>query len=264
MKFNLYLLADHIKEYAPYFPAKNIEELTLRQICTINKNAQCKEDTAYILRWEKRDILERQNRQAVLSFVILCPEENSECEEYFEHFPKQWNLMVLRTKQSIKTVYQELMEVFFLLNDWVEELTEAVLCQKELQVQMDCAARFLKNPVALFDISMTLLAWSGPMPDKVPDPVWTHVLNQGYNTLDTFPIEDRRQVSEGVGENRVVIAPSMEKRDANHNMMATLYHKGLPFACLAMNELNEPFDEAEYSYMLIIKKVIGTIIGAFA
>lgn len=256
MRFDLYLLADHIKEFNPYFPEKRTGELILRQICTMNRFVQCREDTAYVLQWEKRNILEKQDRQASLSFVILCPEETLECERYFEQFPKQWSFMTLKTKKSLKTVYQDLMRAFFRLNDWYEELTEAILCQKDLQVQMDCAVRFFKNPVALFDISMTLLAWSGPMPDKISDPVWRHVLSQGYNTLDTFPMEARRQVVGSVGEDRVVIAPPMEKGDTSHNMIATLYHKGLPFACLAMNELNQPFDRAEYSYMLIIKKLL--------
>lgn len=256
MKFNLYLLADHIKEYHPYVLEGGGADLALRQIRIMDKNAQCREDTAYLLPWEKRDILKKQDRQASFSFVILCKEDTLEWEIGLAKLPKQWKFLVLRTKQSLKTVYQDLLGVIFLLNDWFEELAESVLCQRDLQTQMDCAVRYFKNPVALFDMSMALLAWSGPMPETTSDPVWSHVLSWGYNTLDMFPVENRRPVSEGVGEDRVVIAPPMEKRDTCHNMIATLYHKGLPFACLAMNELNQPFDNAEYSYMLIIKKLL--------
>lgn len=256
MKINLHLLADHIKEYQPRLSGRCSLDLVLKHICVMDKNAQCEEGAAYILRQGKEALLKKQDKYASLSFIIIYPGEAREYEELYKDFSEEWSFLILRTNQQMKTVYQRLISVMDLLNDWFEELTEAVLCQEELQIQMNYAARFLKNPVALFDMSMSLLAWSGSMPENIQDPVWRNVLNQGYNTLDTFPVEERRQVFDGVGEDKVVIAPPMEKQGIKHNMMATLYHNGLPFACMAMNELNQPFDGAEYSYMRIIKKLL--------
>lgn len=254
MKFNLYLLADHLKEYRPHFPVRCPMDLTLKDILYMDRNAQCREDAVYILKASKLALLNRQDGNASLSFMIVCPEESVIEEGQFAGFPKPWNILMLRTDQPLKAVYQEAIHAMSMLNNWYEDLTEAVLCQDGLQRQLDEAARFLKNPIALFDMSMSLLGWAGSMPEHIQDPVWENVLSQGYNTLETFPAHTRRQVFDSVGEDRVVIAPPMLQKGVSHNMVATLYHKGLPFACIAMNELNVPFDDAEYSYMLVIKK----------
>ena len=107
MKFNLHILADHMKKCNPFVSAGAKTDFTLKQVCIMNKNAQCKEDTAYLLQWERKDALKQQNAQSPLSFIIICPEENLECREYFEHLPKQWNLLALRSKQHLKIIYQE-------------------------------------------------------------------------------------------------------------------------------------------------------------
>lgn len=255
MKFNLYLLADQVKEYTSYI-GRASQELTLRHACIMEGNTSCLEDTVYVLSTDSIELLERQNPSVSLSFILLCPDEILAWNTIRTQLPEGWNFLFFRTMQPPSDVYYVLIESISKLNDWYEDLAEAILHQVELQQQMDIAARFLKNPVALFDLSMSLLAWSGPMPENTQDPVWSRVLTQGYVTIEAFPADDRKPVYESLGDNQVLIAPPMGKKNTCHNMTATLHHQGMPYACLAMNELIRPFDGAEYSYVCIIKKML--------
>lgn len=103
-------------------------------------------------------------------------------------------------------------------------------------------------------MSITLLAWAGNMPEHFTDPVWKNVLKQGYNTLEAFPENVRRLMADNIGEASVVIVPPMSKKNVSHNMMTTLWHNGMPFVCMAMNELREDFDNAEYGYICAIRE----------
>ena len=256
MRFNLPILADHLSDYCPAFINSYSMELKLKYVFMMEKNTQCEEHAVYIFSKGKEEFLKKQDDNKELSFIIIGTGFSEEYSVQIDSFSKNWHFLTLHTKSQIKTVFQKIITAVNNLNDWYENLTEIILCQKDIQMQMDLAVQYLKNPLALFDMSMSLITWAGKMPETIQDPVWENVLKQGYNTLETFPLETRRQVLDSVGEDNVIIAPAMDMPHVKHNMVATLYHNGLPFACMAMNELNQPFDDAEYSYMVIIKKLL--------
>lgn len=256
MRLNLPILADQMSDYYPAFINSYSMDLKLKYVFIMDKNTQCEENAIYIFPKGKEGFLKGKDEKKELSFIIIGTDFSEEYLVHIKSFSQNWHFLILHTKAQIKTVFQKIIAAMNALNDWYENLTEAILCQRDIQIQMDLAVRYLKNPLALFDMSMSLITWAGKMPETIQDPVWENVLNQGYNTLETFPLEARRQVFDSVGEDNVIIAPAMHIPHIKHNMVATLFHNGLPFACMAMNELNQSFDDAEYSYMVIIKKLL--------
>ena len=249
MKFNLHILADRLKNIDCRTSEGCSLELTLNAVCPFVRNIKCREDTAYIIAADSIRLLENQDHDKALSFILV-----TEKEDVTISLPGRWNILYLYSGKRIQILENALTKAVAELAQWEEDLTDAVLEQSDLQTQMNTAVRFLKNPLALFDMSISLLAWSGTLPETILDPTWGNVLSKGYNTLETFPLYIRRQMRESVGQTKIAIVPPLTVPHENHAMIATLFNNNIPVACLAMNELCSPIDMAEYSYLAIIKR----------
>ena len=249
MRFNLSMLVDRLQLDNAELIREHDGALSLTHAVMIAENAQPATDATIIVPMERSSLLERLDETARHA-IILIGDVQLECP-----LPEAWDVLRISSVNTLEA-YDAVMIAVFELNTWHEALSDAILRQLPLQETLDIAARPLKNPVALFDMSITLLAWAGNMPEHFTDPVWENVLKQGYNTLETFPEEARRQMADSIGKGEVVIVPPMSRKNVNHNMMTTLWHNGVPFACMAMNELCADFDNAEYGYICAIKELL--------
>ena len=249
MRFNLSMLMDCLRIENAELVREHDGTLSLTHAVMIAENAQPMTDAVIVVPMERSSLLERLDETARHA-VILIGDAQPECS-----LPDAWDVLRVLSENTLEA-YDAVMTAVFELNTWHEALSDAILRQLPLQETLDIAARPLKNPVALFDMSITLLAWAGNMPEHFTDPVWENVLKQGYNTLETFPEEARRQMADSIGKGEVVIVPPMSRKNVNHNMMTTLWHNGVPFACMAMNELCADFDNAEYGYICAIKELL--------
>ncbi len=250
MKFNLYLLADHLKMFNPYFVDKCSLELRLQSVLLVQKDARFCEGHVYLLPRGKEQLMDLLDPEKNLSFILF--------EESLEkvHVPANWDVMYISSSEKLIDVYESIVRAVTELNAWYVDFLDAIISPIDLQEQMDIAVRYLKNPLALFDMSISLITWAGSVPDDLEDPVWKGVLTKGYSTVEAFPKTLAMQISESIGKEDIVIVPPMDEQAELHNMMATLFHDDHPFACLAMNELCQSFDKAEYSYVLLIKKCL--------
>ena len=249
MRFNLSMLVDRLQLNNAILVREHDGTLSLTHALMIAENAQPTTDAAIVVPLERSSLLERLDETARHA-IILIGDAQPEWP-----LPEAWDVLRIPS-ENILRAYDAVMTAIFELNTWHEALSNAVLRQLPLQQTLDIAARPLKNPVALFDMSITLLAWAGNMPEHFTDPVWENVLKQGYNTLETFPEEVRRQIADSIGKGKVIIVPPMSRKNVVHNMMTTLWHNGVPFACMAMNELCVDFDNAEYGYLCAIKELL--------
>ena len=249
MRFNLSMLMDRMRVEGVELIREHDGALLLTHAVMISENAQPTTDAAFIVPMERSSLLGSLDKEVRHAIIMIG---GAQVEPPLS---EAWDVMRIRSEDTMEA-YDAVMTAIFELNRWHEALSDAILRQLPLQPTLDIAARPLKNPVALFDMSITLLAWAGNMPEHFTDPVWENVLKQGYNTLETFPEEVRRQMADSIGKGEVVIVPPMSRKNVNHNMMTTLWHNGVPFACMAMNELCADFDNAEYSYLCAIKELL--------
>lgn len=249
MEFNLWMLKNQMSQMNPDLNETASDAFCLKGIRFYDHKIKCDENMAYFVTDHNIRYLEKENPEAQLSFILMS-------EPAYASFPENWSVMQLHTKKSSTAVFQLLVDTVMELQNWYDELISLILEQADLQVQMDVATRFLKNPIAVFDMSTVLVAWAGKLPEELTDPVWSNVLHQGYNTLETFPIEVRSELANSIGRRHLSIVPPLSQKEAVHNMMATLYHNQMPLAWIAMNELNAPFDYAEISYVRIIQSVL--------
>lgn len=249
MEFNLWMLKDQIAHMNPILNETASKAFPLKGIRFYDHKAKCERYMAYLVTDRSIRYLEKEDPEAQLSFILMT-------DKNYRSIPENWSVMQLYTKKSSTAVFQYLVDAVQVLQNWYDELISLILGQADLQVQLDVATRFLKNPIALFDMSAVLVGWSGRLPEKMTDPVWNNVLYRGYNTLETFPVEVRNELANSIGKHHLCIVPPLSQKEVIHNMMVTLYHDQMSIAWIAMNELNTPFDYAEISYVQIIQSVL--------
>ena len=133
MKFNLYLLADHLKMFNPYFVDKCSLELRLQSVLLVQKDARFCEGHVYLLPRGKEQLMDLLDPEKNLSFILF--------EESLEkvHVPANWDVMYISSSEKLIDVYESIVRAVTELNAWYVDFLDAIISQIDLQEQMDIA-----------------------------------------------------------------------------------------------------------------------------
>lgn len=94
---------------------------------------------------------------------------------------KKYNLLVVDGGNPI-VIHNEVQRIFDFYNEIDADLTNAILCENDLQSILDICTRFFDNPVYIIDSAQKLIACSSNM----NDPEWNAVKAVGYLTVDVI------------------------------------------------------------------------------
>lgn len=250
MKLNLYLIAEQCTKLIPEFQNAPTLECELQNIYLMHKNAQCQKEYVYLVEKSSLSFLKEQDNILELSFVIIGEPAD------FPFLSDNWNILFLQTSSDVPAVYEHLQKVFESYQRWEQELTTAILSHAPLQIQLDKAAEFFHNPIALFDMSFSTLAWSGNVPEHFDDPIWESVINKGYNMIRNLPPKSRNPLHQGIKQRTPAVIPPFGTPSDNRIMTASLFFNGNPIANLSMDELCQPFTIGEYSLLCHVQHLL--------
>ncbi|MGI6230644.1 MAG: PucR family transcriptional regulator [Tractidigestivibacter sp.] len=139
--------------------------------------------------------------------------------------------------------------VFDSWNSWETEILDAAIGGSSITKILALCARPLKNPIALFDSSMVLVATAGEIPSSNLDEVWTQVLTVGYYSVENDTSADSRLLTTST-------MPFIYDRDGIKKAQACLERRGEIVGYLGSTELLSPFSLGELSAMRAIQLIL--------
>lgn len=253
MKISLNKIADLLKELHPVFIHEIPVEDSVRSIFLLHRDTVCNSAYAYLLETGSLYRLKKCSQDRKLSFIIFGKDI-----PVADRFSERWNVLFLHTDAPRSIVYEKVQQAAAVYTDWYDRLTETILARKPLQEQLDRAAEMLQNPIALYDISYSLLAWAGQMPDngKAKDLIWSHAITHGYALRKNIPAAYLRELERERQARDPVVVPDFSVPCENRIIKASLFYQEMIVGCLAMDEICVPFTRGEVSVVYQIQKLL--------
>lgn len=94
-----------------------------------------------------------------------------------------------------ETVMQKLFDVYNAYNHWDQRLLTAILENAGIENFLKIAAENLKNPIALFDNSLTVIATAGSFLNSTAGTIWEKINIPGYPLADFFTLQEQQELS---------------------------------------------------------------------
>lgn len=144
----------------------------------------------------------------------------------------------------------EIQGIFDAYMKWENDIMNSILNGESLQTIFDLCARFLKNPIALFDSQQTLIMKAGNIPEDLGGSLWDFVLTHGYSPRES----DNQELNNLFKTNKLPFYFRSTNQFHNINrLIAGIRVDNSIFGCLALSDITEPFTQGEYANVYYIQ-----------
>lgn len=167
----------------------------------------------------------------------------SEQQEYF----------VFSSDICFEDAFTALQDVFRNYQIWESALLQGMIGASSIDDLMAIAARYLPNPIALFDVSFVLIATGGEIPPDHLDSTWADVVREGY-----FPMGVQDRKSEELLWN--AHKPFRMKVGTTTKASACIRYQGKIIGYLGMTDLRTPITDGQLSILYAIQRIFESTV----
>jgi len=183
-----------------------------------------------------------------LNFICIGTIDRSVLEE------RGWSAILLPGDTDRYQVFRILQGVFEKYAQWERDMLLAMANSESLQSIFDTGARFLRNPIALFDTSLAFVMKAGTLPPNIESTIWEEVLSQGYTRMENVPLEEQRIMAHLLATSDGPFFVQGQGQYNNHQqIVASLKRSGTQFGTFGMIDINEPFTLGQLSIVSHLK-----------
>ena len=176
----------------------------------LNQDAKIKSILLYLPEMEFKD---DQLIIGTISETMSAWDKNPNC--YFlcirDRFPDDYekderkNVVILRTNDSINSVFNTVMEIFNKILNWNIQMNISVLQNCGMQALVDLSEDILQNHISVLDATFKLLAYSKNI--EIDDEVTNDLIKNGYHDEKTIRLfKDVRRIEEFEKNDDIIIS----------------------------------------------------------
>lgn len=246
---NMHLIFDELTFFTP---ESHLREDISRDLCGVrllSENINCLE-SMYLYVIEETQINKITQNNEKLHFLIIGKRQ----KEYI--FSQNWQSIIISSHFNPMEVLSTLQEVFDKYSVWHEKMLWMIANKYPIQEIFTNGIKFLKNPIAMFDSSWTLMMRGGSFPNKIEDPIWLDVLQTGYTTLENMNIRKQSELSQKVETEQEPFLMSSITGEKDAYLAVALFKAGKRFAAFGSVNINSPFTKGQIAIVDILKKMI--------
>jgi sugar diacid utilization regulator len=179
MRMSIHILLDRVRRYRheSHLPAP--ESLFLRRVALLPRDADgetLRAECLYV------GFLSDAMRVRAPGFVCFCLRDREKDET--ETKEALAGLMIVEEAFGPDRLFTELQDLFVLVNDWHEDMQNAVIGKRTIQDLLDMSERIIGNFISVSDSALALIAYTKNIPTD--DPVSLFLIENGYHSAETF------------------------------------------------------------------------------
>ena len=152
---------------------------------------------------------------------------------------------VIETTASVAEVFAAVVCVFQSFSAWDSQILQSIVDRKGVGSVLTIAAEMLKNPIALFDPTTSLVAHAGVLNSGYEKTIWGDVMEHGFSPIEFYSQDERAAVNSGLkpGSWPVLIQP---KRTPDYvNLFASVTVGGRLYGTIGQVNLMAPFTSGQ-------------------
>ncbi len=129
--------------------------------------------------------------------------------------------------------------------EWREACLKAAASASSAAEVLDLCASLLSNPIALFDESLVLNAYSGKIPESVEGTIWEEVIAKGMSRPEIYSGEESDMIARELKSGKKSFVWNSALFHGQEHICANVYRKGIPCGILGASDLYKGFSAGE-------------------
>ncbi|UYO64360.1 helix-turn-helix domain-containing protein [Acetobacterium wieringae] len=167
------------------------------------------------------------------------------------------NILFLDSSESQLELFSHLQDIFADFESWYQKIQQAMINHADITAILNIASEKLDNPIALFDITNSLIHWSGSFSSDIKGSIWENALENGY-TMDYFSYGEWKDLSKKMNSSNTPILSHSKGDDSRSILSCPLKNNGKFIGSLGMTSINTPFTPGQIKLVMIVKDLLET------
>src|SRR5699024_10197737 len=258
IKINIYILFNELKEFNPILLSNENYDLKLdhARILIDKSDFDHREQTIYIINISL--YMETYQLLDEYSFIVVGEAVNN-------YVPQLENGIYIYNELSLSLIAEKIHEIFMKYYKWQQEIKDVYIKNngkyiESLQEILNIGSKLLLNPIAIFDISSTLLFYAGELPKNLSGSIWEEVLSKKRYDNTSLNEEEQKMIYKSFLKDQASDPSSFQYYKGEEDIAYTvLFHNNKPFATLGMTGILNPITEDQYSIFYYLKEILEHI-----
>ena len=167
------------------------------------------------------------------------------------------NVLYLDSLESQLELFSCLQDIFTDFEDWHQQLQLAMIDHSGIDTILNIASKKLDNPVALFDITNSLIHWAGTFTADIKGSIWENAFQNGY-TMDYFSYSEWKDLSQKMSSSNAPILSHPKGDDSHLILSCPLKNTDKFIGSLGMTSINAPFTDGQIKLVAVVKDILET------
>lgn len=164
--------------------------------------------------------------------------------------------ILLGVSVDIMQLLEFIQNIFSDYESWNYNLTKAIMRNEPLQTILDIAASKLTNPIALFDLTLTLIHMSGDFKKDYSGTIWEKVLENPCVNLVYYTVEEQEEITRRISEDPSPFIMKPLQAGNHSHITAPLIINSKPYGSIGMVDINEPFTQGQLDIVAYIQELL--------
>lgn len=154
------------------------------------------------------------------------------------------------------SVFKAVNEYFFQFERWKQLVMMRILKKDNIRSLLNVASQLLKNPIALFDNQLALIAKAGTFEGSIEGTIWEGVIRDNYASFDFYSPDEQQEISKKTfDENKPMIYHTT--MDIDHTYVTSqLKIDNKAFGALGLVDINCEITEGQLDIIQYINNFL--------
>ena len=252
IKLDMHIIIDELLIYNPVARVESITERCLTQVRLLyDDSSELSEEILYITEISN---IKNISKTSTKRLFFICLHAGDNINDYV--FSDNLNIIYIDRSSSLLDLYEILQDVFEKYRQWNQRMLNIILNNKSKQDLLDIGAEMLLNPIALFDTSLKLMAYTGQLPESYEDTIWEKVVLSGYVPIENYTELKKKELFNNYGNGKTPFLYKFSEPHKYSNLIAILYFQNLKIGYLALTDINHPFSSGQQSIVGHLTKIV--------
>jgi hypothetical protein len=178
-------------------------------------------------------------------------------------FPRcSWQLICTQSPVNKEELADTVLAILEKYDEWQQSVMGAIVSEKPLQVIFDLCGQYIRNPLALFDNSLSLVMTTGELPEQFESEIWDEVINRGFINVEDYDPHELQFINDSISSSTKPVLYRMQTHDKTLTCMSIrLSCNGENIGVICGTSTNVPFSQGQLSLIEEARRLMELAIG---
>lgn len=240
MKLNIHILAESLSEFSPKLWETSDDSAALEGVRWLTTEPQSHNMYLYL------------TDETSLSKLDETKPYHLVCVGFRETFPQNWTVISVSSKINSLRLFTTIQDIFEQYAQWEKDVLRAIAEHEPIFEILDLCAKYLHNPIALFDSNTALIHKSGIVPQQVSNSIWDEVLEHGYTLLENLTWSQQQEIYNKFNQNSKPFLLNNSYFPNETQVITPLYNENVLIGNIGCVDIVSPFSPGQ---LFLLEKV---------